>query len=143
MLDARPVNLLLVDDDAALLEALTFFLVDEGFDVTGAASGDALRRVMDGTDPLPDAIILDMLLSGENGRNLCEEVKQNARTAALPVILMSAHPLAERHATQSGADGFVAKPFEVDDLLLTIERCTSGSHRSDLPEPDAIPSAAD
>lgn len=112
-------TLLVVDDDPALLEALAFFLSDEGYEVVGSSSSAPLHRLLAGETAHPDAIVLDMLLSGDNGRNLCEALKENPGTAGIPVVLMSAHPHAAANASR--ADRFVAKPFEVDDLLAAIE----------------------
>lgn len=69
----------------------------------------------------PQLIITDMLMSGFDGRTLTKEVKSNAATSDIKVMLMSAHPDAAQICTEIGADDFLAKPFEIDDLLNKVE----------------------
>ena len=69
---------------------------------------------------LPDVILLDMLLSGKDGREIVKYLKSQEKSKPIPVIMFSAHPGAEETAHQAGADNFVAKPFEIDALLEKI-----------------------
>jgi CheY-like chemotaxis protein len=74
---------------------------------------------------LPDLVLLDMLLSGKDGREIVRQLKSDEKTKHIPVIMFSAHPSAERTAFEAGADDFVEKPFDIDVLLHKIERLIS------------------
>jgi CheY-like chemotaxis protein len=69
---------------------------------------------------LPDLILLDVLLSGKDGREIVKYLKRKAETKAIPVIMFSAHPSAEETARAAGADDFLAKPFDIEVLLDKI-----------------------
>jgi signal transduction histidine kinase len=73
-------------------------------------------------------IVLDMLLSGSDGRQVLRTLKAQPATRAIPVIMFSAYPSAEASAWEAGADAFLAKPFEGEDLLASIARLLSASH---------------
>ena len=69
---------------------------------------------------LPDLILLDLLLSGKDGREIVKYLKSQEETRHIPVIMLSAHPSAEETARLAGADDFVAKPFDIVVLLTRI-----------------------
>jgi CheY-like chemotaxis protein len=116
---ATAPSILVVDDDPGILDALRFLFEDAGYRVQTSEEGDAaLWR--DETDSLPDLIVLDVLLSGQDGRLICRELKSQQQTRHIPVVMISAHPDAERSSREVGADAFVAKPFAIDDLLATV-----------------------
>jgi DNA-binding response OmpR family regulator len=62
-------------------------------------------------------LIMDILLSGANGTDVCRQVKQNPNTSSLPVIMISAHPHARQLCLAAGADEFIARPFDMHELL--------------------------
>jgi DNA-binding response OmpR family regulator len=62
-----------------------------------------------------------MLLSGTNGIDICREMKQNPKTADLPVMMISAHPNAKEICMQAGADEFISKPFDMQEILSKIQ----------------------
>ena len=66
-------------------------------------------------------IVLDVLLSGKDGRAICRKLKSQDETRHIPVVMISAYPDAERSSKEVGADAFVAKPFAIDDVLMTVE----------------------
>ncbi|MCC6793074.1 MAG: response regulator, partial [Thermomicrobiales bacterium] len=78
------------------------------------------RLQEDNAGALPDLIVLDVLLSGRDGRAICRTLKSREETRHVPIVMISAHPDAERSVREVGADAFVAKPFSVDHLLDTI-----------------------
>ena len=73
-------------------------------------------------DGLPDLILIDVLLSGEDGRKIVKHLKSQEATRHVPVIMFSAHPSAEETVMVAGADDFVAKPFELDEVLAKIAK---------------------
>lgn len=111
---------LVVDDDPDILDALAFMLEDEGYRVQTSEKGDYAESLRDGNGGLPDLIILDVLLSGKDGRTICRKLKSQDETRHVPIVMISAHPDAERSVKEVGADAFVAKPFSVDLLLDTV-----------------------
>lgn len=110
-------TVLLVDDEHAILDALSGILEDEGFRVVTAGNGrEALARLEEG--PPPDVALVDVMMPVMDGRELLREVQGDARWRDIPVVLMSAVPQAilERDAPLSCA-GFFQKPFDLWQLL--------------------------
>ncbi len=115
---SHPKTILLVDDDQDILLVLQELLTEEGYRVQVATNGATAEAFL--RQGLPDLIILDLLISGTDGRQLTKQFKREPHTAAIPVLMISAHPNAEREARTAGADDFVAKPFEIDTLLAKV-----------------------
>lgn len=113
-------KILIVDDDEGILEALQELFSALGYSATVSPDGDALLNLK--STNLPDLIILDVLLSGKDGRELCKYLKSNKETKKIPIIMFSAHPTAQSSVFDYGADDFVAKPFEMDELMRRVER---------------------
>jgi CheY-like chemotaxis protein len=114
----KPKHILVVDDDPDILIFLQVILEDEGYSVVTSDKGEFLEQLHNGG--LPDVIVLDMLLSGKDGRELVKYLKRNPETSHIPVIMISAHPSAGKEAHQAGADDFLAKPFDIEKLLAKI-----------------------
>jgi DNA-binding response OmpR family regulator len=113
-------SILVVDDDPGILDALRFLFEDEGYRVQTSEKGDYAEALHDDNGGLPDLIVLDILLSGKDGRDICRKLKSQADTRHIPIVMISAHPDAERSAREVGSDAFVAKPFAIDDLLQVV-----------------------
>lgn len=112
-------KILLVDDDENILEPLSLILESEGYQT---------KTVMDGNDVTkkikqfnPDLILLDVLMSGSDGRAICKDLKKDKETKNIKIIMMSAHPSAAKDSKECGADDFIAKPFEIDNLVDTLK----------------------
>jgi CheY-like chemotaxis protein len=112
-------RILVADDDAAICDVVRIFLEDVGYDVEITDDAAVLRDFPNGR---PDLLLLDIWMSGCDGREICRALKSNAATTHLPILLFSASRDAEQIARDAGADGFVAKPFDFDNLLDIIER---------------------
>jgi DNA-binding response OmpR family regulator len=119
-MDNRAKKILVVDDDPDILEALQFTLEDAGYEVTTTEKGEYAENLRDTNGGLPDVIILDVLLSGKDGRVICQKLKSQEDTRHIPILMMSAHPNAKQSVKAVGADDFVAKPFDVDELLAKV-----------------------
>ncbi len=111
-------KILIVDDEPDILEFLQVILEDEGYRVVTTDRADYVTTLH--AERLPDVILLDMLLSGRDGREIVAQLKQQEETKHIPVIMFSAHPRAAQSAREAGADDFVAKPFEMGELLEKI-----------------------
>jgi CheY-like chemotaxis protein len=114
-----PKRVLVADDDPAMLDVLRLIFEEGGYAVE-TAPGE--RAVLAKLDPPPDLIMLDVRLSGADGRELCRRLKQRDATKAIPIVMISASAAAEKPAEPCGADAFVAKPFDVDDFLDLVAR---------------------
>jgi CheY-like chemotaxis protein len=117
-MQSQKKKVLVVDDEADILEFLKVILEDEGYTVVTTDKDDYLEKLQD--DTLPDLILLDLLLSGKDGREIVKYLKSNEKTHQIPVIMFSAHPSAREITKQAGADDFVAKPFEIDLFLKKV-----------------------
>jgi two-component system OmpR family response regulator len=130
MSDAAPVHLLLVDDEATLREPLAEYLSRQGFVVTQAASAaDARSRLRDG---VPDLVLLDIMMPGEDGLSLCRHLVE---TRAIPTIFLTAKGEATDRIVglEIGADDYVVKPFEPRELVARIRsvlRRTTRNHKT-------------
>ena len=111
---ALPGRVLIVDDVAANVRLLSGILKVEGFDICTAASGpEALEQVATGH---PDVVLLDVMMPGMSGFEVCRHIRADPETATLPVVMVTAlQETADRvQALEAGADDFLAKP--VDDV---------------------------
>ncbi|MCR4263673.1 MAG: response regulator [Candidatus Roizmanbacteria bacterium] len=113
-------RILIIDDDPGILEAISIILEEEGYIVDTEEKSEVSFTKINRFKP--HLILLDILMSGGDGRIICKKIKKQKTTQHIPVILISAHPNAEASMVESGADGFLAKPFEVQDLLQMVSR---------------------
>ncbi len=111
-------KILVVDDEPDILDFLQELLEQEGYSIITTNKSDYLEPLHNGG--LPDLILLDVFLSGKDGRDIVKHLKSQQETRHIPVIMFSAHPAAEETALAAGADDFIAKPFEIDELLAKV-----------------------
>jgi len=112
---------MIADDDPGIVDAIEMLLEFEGYEVSSTVDGST---VLDMKHDLPDLLLLDIWMSGEDGRDICKKLKQEPLTKNIPVIMISASRDIKESAMEAGADDFLAKPFEMDDLLKKIENLT-------------------
>ncbi len=112
-------KILVVDDDESILELVRCVLEGEGYKVQTSLNGACFQQMQ---SELPDLILLDVLLSGEDGRAICRQLKSREQTRHIPVILFSAHFSARDITAMSGADAFLPKPFHLGELLALVKR---------------------
>lgn len=115
------MKILIIDDDAAILHALELFLKQEGYDVKAATGYRDYFKGLDKAN-FPDLIVLDILLSNENGYDIASHLKASKRTSSIPIVMISAHPDGADMAKAAGVEAYLAKPFDIDSLLGTIDR---------------------
>lgn len=108
-------RILLIDDDPDVQTLLMATLQQQGFEVETASQREEARQKIKET--LPSLILLDVLLSGSDGRDLCREIKALPGTKDIPVIMFSGHPSAGLQYQRYGADDFLAKPVSTKALL--------------------------
>lgn len=114
-------KILVVDDDESIVEVIQLLLESEGYQVESSLSGDCIPNFPGGT---PDLILLDVLISGKDGREICKRLKSDPETDHIPVIMLSAHADADRLMHGSGADDFIEKPFDIDDFIAVVVKHT-------------------
>src|ERR1700680_4061458 len=97
-------KILVVDDSEAILDVIKITVEMEGYEVSTSLTGACLQQMEH--DP-PDLILLDVLLSGEDGGDMCQRLKSDEQTRHIPVILLSAHAGLWETARKCGADDFL------------------------------------
>ena len=118
-MSVRQKTILVVDDEPDIVLSIAAILEDAGYVVKTVDRSDTLAQHLR-EDGQPDLILLDMLLSGRHGSGTARELKQQPTTRNIPILMLSAHPDAEQEARTAGANGFIAKPFDLDDLLEKV-----------------------
>jgi len=114
-------KILIIEDERALVEVLTYNLRKEGFEVHSATDGqDGLRRAQ---TILPDLVILDLMLPVIEGLEVCRVLKTGARTRDIPLLMLTARSeeVDEIVGFQMGADDYVTKPFKIKPLIQRIK----------------------
>ncbi len=112
--------ILVVDDEENILELLKFNLEKEGFRVETAAEGHAALRKVE--NELPDLVVLDWMLPGIDGLEVCRRLRTNPRTARLPVIMLTARgeEVDKVLGLEMGANDYVTKPFSPRELTARV-----------------------
>lgn len=111
-------KILVVDDDPDILILVKTILTLHNFSVEGILNWEDIDNRL--TNLKPDLILLDVSLSGADGRDICKKIKQSKETQHLPVILFSANIGMGKDIENCLAQDFIAKPFEVSHLVKTI-----------------------
>ena len=112
-------KILIVDDNPDILQVMHLLLGGRGFSVEVTTDGNQTLSKIKSFEP--DVIFLDVFLSGMDGRDICKQLKDSPDTKHIPIILFSANKIKSSSVTEAKADAFVSKPFDIQDLLLTIE----------------------
>jgi len=117
-------KLLIVDDSRELLDALKIFLEKKNYRVKGITNHREIFDVI--KDYEPDLVMLDIFLSGADGREVCQKLRENYDTKYLCVLMFSASPEALKEHKIYGADGCIEKPFTLNKMIETIESVLEG-----------------
>ena len=112
-------KIVVADDDKDIVVVLSMMLEDAGYEVQSTANGHTVQKVC---DYLPDLLLLDIWMAGVDGRDICKQLKNQRLTKHIPIIMVSANQDTEKIAREAGADDFIAKPFDMDDLLTMVEK---------------------
>ena len=142
-------KLLLADDSITIQKVVGIIFSGEEYDLTVVDNGiSALERVR---EVVPDVMLIDALMPGKNGYEVCREVRKDPLLSAVPILLLTGvfEPFDETRAKESGADDFIAKPFESQALIDKVRELISrgaaqvaarppepvATHVPDVPEP--------
>ena len=109
-------KILIIDDDPAILDVLTECFTEEGYEVKGITHVDDIYELIDTFQP--NAVITDYILNGINGGEFCTQIKMAYQN--LPVVILSAYPKVMLSLGTYNSDLFVAKPFDVFELVKQV-----------------------
>ncbi|HEY4196211.1 MAG TPA: response regulator [Mucilaginibacter sp.] len=113
-------RILVVDDNEDILEILKLILEGYDYEVVTLADGHLLTSQV--KNDRPDLILLDIMLGDMDGRELCKILKSDTKTHDIPVILISAsHGMSERFKPCDAPDDFLAKPFDINELMDKVQ----------------------
>ena len=113
-------KIIVVDDSPAILDSVKLMLNMEGFEVSNYERGSDMFNSLLETSTMPDVILMDMWLSGEDGRDICKMIKQHQEFKNIPVVIMSASRGLGDSAIESGAIDFIPKPFDLGEIIEKI-----------------------
>lgn len=116
-------KIFIVDDDEGILEVMRIILEDKGYLVMTVANAVGLENKI--KKHLPDLIFLDIWMSGMDGREIAKKLKLQKETKNIPIIVITALNDGKKIAKEASADGFLAKPFNIDDLVVMVEKYTT------------------
>jgi DNA-binding response OmpR family regulator len=118
-------RVLLVDDDPDIGEMIRIILEYDGYLVEVTERGETAESLM--RKQQYDVLIMDMFLSGLNGAEICARLKEDKTLSTIPILMISAHPNAKELCLNAGANDFIAKPFDMDELLAKVSRLVSAA----------------
>lgn len=116
-------TIFIVEDETGIRDALQLLLSFENYDVRSFSTVEAFNNRDQSV--VPDIFILDVMLPDGLGTDLCNQLKEAPETSNIPVMIISAHAKAENVTQSCQADEFIPKPFDIDDVLLKIEKLTT------------------
>ena len=118
-------HIFIVDDDEAILDVIKIILEDSGFKTTVVTDGNVFFNKLKSV--VPDLILLDIWLTGQDGIEITKKLKSRIKFRKIPVIMISANNRGRQLALESGAEGFLAKPFEIDELVSIVNKYVTPS----------------
>jgi DNA-binding response OmpR family regulator len=114
-------KILVADDNLAILDAIEQILEAEDYEVETVVDGQTIQEVR---KYMPDLVLLDIWMADVDGRDICKHLKSTEATKRIPIIIISADRQTRTIAKESGADDFIIKPFELDDLIAMVKKYT-------------------
>jgi len=115
-------TVLIAEDDTTILEAISMILEMENYNVVTTTGDISLIK-----KTRPDLILLDIMMSGIDGRKICKKLKADKEFKNIPIIIVSASREIKKLAKEAGANDFLAKPFEMDELLKLANKYTNAN----------------
>jgi len=126
-------RIMIVDDEPKIVELITDMLSPLEHQIMFAYSGEeALKKLEQET---PDLILLDIMMPGIDGIEVCSKIKERSSTADIPVLMVTGKRDMESHldAIYAEADGYIMKPFTMDDLLAKVKNALEGGREKESP----------
>lgn len=112
-------KILIADDDPAIVESICLILTEFGYTVDATTDGETIYKMKKN---FPDLLLLDIWMSGQDGRKICKYLKDNKTTKHIPIVMISASRDIQKSAHEAGADDFLAKPFDMNELLDKVTK---------------------
>jgi two-component system response regulator VicR len=116
-------RILVVDDDQSILDSMEIALALKDYEVETTTRGEETFTKIEAFKP--DLIFMDVYLSGMDGREICKQIKEREETKHIPVIIFSANKSMKEVFEESGANDFIGKPFNMDELYDKVKNQTS------------------
>lgn len=110
-------RILIADDDEGIVDAVMMILQMMGYEVDFTYDGG---EVIEAVKKKPDLILLDIWMSGHDGRDICRQLKSSPDYKKIPILMISASRDIKQSALDAGANDFMEKPFEMDSLLNKV-----------------------
>jgi CheY-like chemotaxis protein len=117
-------KILIIDNDAAVLDMMQEALNYAGYEVATAEDAHDIFALIAEHDP--DLLLIDFILNGVNGGELCHLLKTDCRTTRLPVIIVTAYSKVFLSLGDYGCNGYLAKPFDLEDLISQVNKFLAG-----------------
>jgi DNA-binding response OmpR family regulator len=115
----QEADVLLVDDDKDICIMVEAILKFAGYKVQSCSLPDQVPQLL--SISTPRLLLMDMLLSGTDGRDVCRKLKADPATSQIKIMMMSAHPDADISCREAGADDFIPKPFDMDFFISRVK----------------------
>jgi len=133
------LKILIVDDEKDIVELVSFNLEKEGYEVLKAYDGEKAMQLIGSKKP--DLVILDLMLPGIHGLEVCKRLRRDPATAQVPIIMLTARgeEIDKVLGLEMGADDYVTKPFSVKELVARIKALLRRTDVANQPEkPDIL-----
>ncbi len=123
---SRKAEILVVEDEDNIAIALNYLLTREGYNQTRIATGEGAVELI--RKSKPDLVLLDVMLPGVSGYEICQSVRADPGCASVRILMMTARGSAmeRRKGLAMGADGFISKPFELKELREEVRKILAG-----------------
>src|SRR3989337_1974838 len=122
-------KILIAEDDLDIAFTLNMILDNAGYEVTVTSSG---KYILDSHYDYPDLFILDKRMPDIDGLEVCRQLRNRQECKNIPVIIISASPNFGPLAMNAGANDFIEKPFQMNDLLQMVEKYVNGDQKNNL-----------
>lgn len=119
-MSAEKKTIVIGEDDHAIVEVVKIILQDAGYNPIGITEAAEIIKTIKKQPPA--LIFLDIWMSGEDGREIAKKIKNDKKLSHIPIVMISANNETEQIAKSVGADGFLSKPFAMEELIATVEK---------------------
>jgi DNA-binding response OmpR family regulator len=130
-MEQERTTVLVIEDDPSIAEMLREILELDGYRVEWAPNGNAGLARVGATDV--DLVLLDVMLPGVSGIQVCQRIREQEAATRLPVVMLTVLSLPDDHEAclAAGADDYLAKPFDIDELLARVQHWTEARGRAE------------
>ena len=117
-------RILVVEDNDMNMQLVEYLLEEEGYDIVKATSGEEALALTRENGAAPDLILMDIHLPGMDGLSVVRAIKQDTRTARIPILALTAHAMRgdKDRFLEAGCDGYISKPIDVKTFVASIQR---------------------